>query len=270
MTFNERVKRALQNSPVCVGLDSDYKLIPEFLKTDSNPVFKFNQWIINKTWDQVGAYKLNFAFYEALGASGWEILIKTCNHVRSLSSDIVLIADAKRGDIGNTADQYADAILYDLDFDCLTVNPYMGMDSVEPFIKNPRKGAFILCLTSNPGSKDIQYLVSDGKPVYMHVAEKVMAWNRNNNCGLVVGATHAEAMRHVRDFAKEIPFLIPGVGAQGGDLSETVKINYNGHYINAFINVSRSVIFASRENDFDEKAREAVLKIKNQITWTLR
>ncbi len=268
MCYSDKMEKALHRSSICIGLDTDAEKLPETLKGKKDPVLSFNRAIAEATFKKTGAYKLNFAFYESLGVAGWEIMNATVRHIRSLSPDILLIADAKRGDIGNTADQYAKAILRELDFDSVTVNPYMGYDSVEPFIRKPDKGAFILCLTSNPGSRDFQYSTDGNMTLYERIARKSGEWNLHNNSGLVVGATHPEEMQRIRMLAVDLPFLIPGIGAQGGDLASAVRINFNGDYVNAMINVSRSVIYASGGNDFAEAAEKAASEIYNEIEKT--
>jgi orotidine-5'-phosphate decarboxylase len=265
MTFHHRLEQALLHSSICVGLDPDITLIPAVLRSEKNPILQFNRAIIDATADLVGAYKPNFAFYEAHGRDGWAALDETVKHIRSRSAVPIVLADAKRGDMGNTARMYAKAILSDLDFDGVTVNPYLGWDSVEPFVEDPAKGVFILSLTSNPGSGDFQYLNVSGKKLYERVAEKTLEWNKHKNCGLVVGATHAEEMQQLRTLAGDLPFLIPGVGAQGGDLDSAVRINFDGKKINGLINSSRAIIYASKEKDFAEAARLAVLEMKRQI-----
>lgn len=265
MTFQQRSEKALLHSSVCVGLDPDLSLLPASLRAASNPVLTFNTALIDATWDLVGAYKPNFAFYESLGVQGWEILIKTVKLIRSHSDSILIIADAKRGDIGNTSVKYAQAILQEMDFDCITVNPFMGFDSVEPFIQDVNKGAFILCLTSNKGSADFQRLRTDGMANYEAVAKNVLRWDKLKNCGLVVGATHAEEIRHLREISGNMPFLVPGIGAQGGNLEAVVQSNWDGEKVNAFINASRSIIYASSNDDFADRAREETLKMKKSV-----
>ena len=270
MTFQQRAVEALSHSSICVGLDPDLALIPASLRYESNPVLAFNRALIDATYDSVGAYKPNFAFYEAIGIEGWKTLMETVKHIRARSKRVLVIADAKRADIGNTSAKYAQAILQDLDFDSVTINPYMGKDSVEPFIRDEKKGAFILCLTSNKGSEDFQRLDVSGRKGYEIIAENVLKWNTMNNCGLVVGATHPEEMKRLRSISGSMPFLVPGIGAQGGDLKTAVKVNYDGSKVNAFINSSRSVIYASDGKDFAERARAEVIKLKLSIEHILK
>lgn len=265
MTFKERVDTALAKSSVCIGLDPDLSLMPEILRSKKNPIFEFNRAIIDATMETAGAYKPNFAFYEAMGVEGWRILIDTVKHIRSRSDQVLIIADAKRGDIGNTSLKYAQAILHDMNFDCITLSPYMGFDSVEPFIRDEKKGAFVLCLTSNKGSDDFQRIDADGQKNFEKIAKSVLEWNKLNNCGLVVGATHPGEMKHIRSISGEMPFLVPGIGAQGGDLEAVVEANWDGSKINAFINSSRGIIYASKEKDFAERAGEEAAKLKQSI-----
>ena len=265
MTFKERVDKALAKNSVCVGLDSDVALMPEVLRSHKNPILTFNCAIIDATIENVGAYKPNFAFYEAMGIEGWQTLMDTVKHIRSRSDNVLIIADAKRGDIGNTSLKYAQAILYDMDFDCITVSPYMGFDSVEPFIRNETKGAFVLCLTSNKGSDDFQRIETGGQKNYEKIAKSVLEWNRLNNCGLVVGATHPGEMKSIRRISGNMPYLIPGIGAQGGDLEAVVEANWDGTKMNAFINSSRGIIYASKEKNFAERAEEETIRLRLAI-----
>lgn len=265
MTFHERSINALTFSSVCIGLDTDPELLPAAVRSEKDPVLAFNCAIIDATCDLAGAYKPNFAFYEAIGIDGWRILVETVKYIRSRTPKALIIADAKRGDIGNTSLKYAQAILREMDFDCITLSPYMGADSIEPFIRDEKRGAFVLCLTSNKGSDDFQRLESGGIRNYEHVIKHTQKWNRLNNCGLVVGATHPQEMMQIRGLAGSMPFLVPGIGAQGGDLSAVVKANYDGFKVNAFVNSSRGIIYASKGNDFAERAREETLRLKQLI-----
>ncbi len=250
-----------KNSLLCIGLDVHPDKIPVYLKKEPDPVFAFNKAIIDATCDITAAYKPNLAFYEALGTCGWDSLKKTMAY---MPENVLAIGDAKRGDIGSTAERYAEA-LFDLRFDAVTLSPYLGIDSIKPFIQHKDKGVFILCLTSNPSSCDFQYLEAEGKPLYLHVAEKVQSWNQNNNCGLVVGATHETEIRSIRRAASELPFLIPGIGAQGGNLQAAVEWGTNEIAANALINSSRGIIYASSDQNFALKAAEAA----NQLNYAI-
>jgi orotidine-5'-phosphate decarboxylase len=251
---------------LCIGLDTDYNKIPDILKNSENPVLEFNSRIINATKHLVCAYKINFAFYESLGSKGWEIIEKT---LKIIPQNIITIADAKRCDIGNTSKLYAKAFFENYNFDAVTVSPFLGFDSVEPFLEYKDKGIFILTLTSNPGSQDFQYLKIDGTPLYIKVLDKILDWNKNNNCGLVVGATHPEELLKIRSSAPSLPILIPGIGAQGGDLQATIRAGCNKDGELVLINLSRAVIYASKDANFAEEAARVTLYYRNQINQIL-
>ncbi len=257
---------AKNNSLVCVGLDSDFDKLPPHLKNSENPQFDFNKAIIDATHDLVCAYKPNSAFYEALGAKGMEQLKMTCDYIKNTYPEIPIILDAKRADIGNTNEGYV-AYAYDyLGVDAITLHPYLGSEAIKPFLERVDKAAIILCRTSNPGAGEFQDLVSDGQKIYQIVAKKVVnEWNKNNNCFLVVGATYPEELAEVRGMAGDMIFLVPGIGAQGGDVEKTVKAGLNSKKAGMVINSSRGIIFASGGEDFAEKAREETLKLRNEI-----
>jgi len=263
MTFMEKLTGAADknDSLLCIGLDPDPALMPADMST-----LDFNKAIIDATSDLVCAYKLNFAFYEALGSEGFDTLEQTARYV---PEGIPVIGDAKRGDIGNTARAYAQAIFSKLDLDAATVNPYLGSDSIEPFIQYQDKGVFILCRTSNPGSADLQSLVcrADGenRPLFQAVAQKASQWNRYGNIGLVVGATHPDELRRIRRSHPDMPILIPGVGAQGGNLDKAVAFGVDAKGQRAIISSSRQVIYASRGEDFADAARKAAAGLREQI-----
>lgn len=264
MRFVEKLLNASRknNSLVCVGLDTDPQKIPKHLLTEEYPTLAFNQKIIDSTSDLVCAYKPNMAFYEAQGSRGWESLRRTCEYI---PEEIPVIIDAKRGDIGNTARMYARALFEELRGDAITVNPYMGQDAVSPFLEYEGKCAFVLCLTSNEGAKDFQLSKVDGKPLYEIVAEKVLSWNEKGNCGLVVGATHPEQLKRIREIAPSLPFLIPGIGAQAGDVESTVKFGTDENGELAIINSSRGILYASSQEDFDQAARNEALRLRDSI-----
>jgi orotidine-5'-phosphate decarboxylase len=241
---------------LCIGLDPDPELMPGV------DVLQFNKAIIEATCDLVCAYKPNLAFYEALGTEGLAILEKTVKYV---PGDIPVIADAKRGDIGNTAKAYAKALFSILGFDAATVNPYLGFDSIEPFINYQDKGVFILCRTSNQGATDFQNLRTNSLPLYEVVAKKAKEWNIHGNIGLVVGATYPEELKKVRSICPEMPLLIPGIGAQGGDLASAVGYGVDARGEKAIINVSRQILYASKEKNFAQAARNMAEKIRTQI-----
>lgn len=252
-----------KNSLLCVGLDTDIEQIPKFLLKEKDPLIIFNQEIIKATSDLAVAYKPNIAFYETLGISGWYLLEKT---LEAIPSNCIVIADAKRGDIGNTSRKYAELFFQSYQFDAITVSPYMGFDSISAFLEFEGKGVFILCLTSNPGSIDFQYLNIESEPLYMKVARKTIEWDLDyGNCGLVVGATHPEDLGSIREAAPALPFLIPGVGAQGGNLYTAIQYGTDSQAGSALINASRSIIYASKEKDFAEVARNSAKDLLTEI-----
>jgi orotidine-5'-phosphate decarboxylase len=247
-------------SLLCIGLDPNPELMPAV------DVLEFNKAIIDATRDLACAYKPNLAFYEALGTAGLAILEKTIKYV---PGDIPVIGDAKRGDIGNTAKAYARALFLVLGFDAVTVNPYLGFDSVEPFVSYEDRGVFVLCRTSNKGAVDFQDLNTDGRPLYEAVAHKAREWNTRGNVGLVVGATYPEELKRVRSICPEMCLLIPGIGAQGGDLASAVNYGVDARGERAIINVSRQVLYASREEDFARAARAVAEKLRKEINFHL-
>jgi orotidine-5'-phosphate decarboxylase len=258
MRFTDKLLNASRKNEswLCIGLDPDAERMPEV------DVLQFNKAIVEATSDLVCAYKPNLAFYEALGTQGLVTLEKTIKHI---PGHIPVIGDAKRGDIGNTAKAYAKALFSILGFDAATVNPYLGHDSIEPFISYRDKGVFILCRTSNKGAADFQDRRIDGLPLYEVVAQKAREWNIQGNVGLVVGATYPEQLKKVRSICPEMPLLIPGIGAQGGDLASAVRYGVDAQGEKATINVSRQILYASREKDFAQAARDAAEKIRSQI-----
>ncbi|MCD6250211.1 MAG: orotidine-5'-phosphate decarboxylase [candidate division Zixibacteria bacterium] len=250
-------------SHICLGLDIDPKKMPSANSGSLKGMFDFVHEIIQATSDQVCAYKPNLAFYESHGPDGLALLQLI---VERIPENIPIIIDGKRNDIGNTATQYANALFERYLADWVTINPYMGYDSVRPFLDYKDKGVFILCLTSNAGSRDFQLLEVDGKPLYKIVAERVNSWNKDNNCGLVVGATHPEQLREIRAIAGDMPILIPGVGAQGGSLEKAIDAGTDSFHKLGLVNVSRSVLYASNGTDFAEKARQEVIKLNEIVT----
>lgn len=250
------------NSMICLGLDLDVKRMPSDYAGSLKQMFEFAHRVIDATSDLVCAYKPNLAFYEQHGPEGLSLL----KLIRDRIPDhIPVILDGKRNDIGNTAGHYARALFETYRADWVTLNPYMGYDSMRPFLEYKDKGVFVLCLTSNAGSKDFQELIVNGKPLYMEVAEKVNYWNKDQNCGLVVGATHPEQLRDIRRVSGEMPILIPGVGAQGGSLEDAVLYGTDNFQKLAVINVSRSVLYASRDADFAQKARQELEKLNASV-----
>ncbi len=268
MTFAEKYKQIVRknNSLVCVGLDSDYKKIPEFLKGKKNSVFEFNKAIIEATHDLVSCYKPNTAFYEGSGAEGVRQLKLTCDYLRQNYPEVPLLIDAKRGDIGNTNEGYMNYVFEYLGADGVTMQPYLGGEALKPLLKQKDKGIFILCKTSNPGAGEFQDLKIDGEPLYMHIARSVaQKWNTNGNCMLVVGATYTDDLKKVREIVGEMIILVPGVGSQGGDVEKTIKAGLNSQKSGLIVNASRSIIYASSKEDFAQKAREATLVLREEI-----
>lgn len=263
-SFTDRLRavQETQNSLLCIGLDTDINRLPAHLPHTSEGVLEFNKELIDTTSDIVCAYKLNLAFYEALGEQGWRVLNETRKRI---PSSVIAIADGKRGDIGNSSDLYARSLINELHFDASTVHPYMGRDSLEPFFRTPEHGVFVLTLTSNPGAKDFQYLKAGGKPLYEQVIARVKRWNTQRNLGLVAGATRPAQLKRIRLLAPHLPLLIPGVGAQGGDLKRAVQYGCDKHGFLAVINAGRNVIYASAGEDFAGAARSAALAIRDQI-----
>jgi len=264
MNFVQRLQLVQRkaNSLVCIGLDTDITKIPESLRSLENPVLEFNRRIIEGTKEFVCAYKLNLSFYECLGEHAWQTVRQT---LACIPEEIITIGDAKRGDIGNSSAMYAKALVDDYHFAATTVNPYLGGDSVAPFLKNADQGAFILAVTSNPGAKDFQYLKVKGRPLYEQVIARVKKWNTQKNCGLVVGATRPKELQRVRKIVPDMPILIPGVGAQGGDLKAAVRFGCDRHGELAVINAGRSIIYASHGDDFVGAARRETMTLRDQI-----
>lgn len=250
-----------KQSFLCVGLDTDIKKIPKHLLDAEDPIFEFNKQIIDATKDFAVAYKPNIAFYEAMGAAGWASLEKTVNYI---PKDIFTIADAKRGDIGNTSSLYARAFFDNMNFDSVTVAPYMGSDSVKPFLAFDNKWVILLGVTSNEGGKDFQFLESDGKPLYQHVMEKSSTWGSDQNMMYVVGATRPEYLQSIRKIIPDHFLLVPGVGAQGGDLEAVCKNGMNDQ-CGLLINSTRGIIYASSGKDFAEVAQEEAKKLQEQM-----
>ncbi len=251
-------------SLLCVGLDTDLKKIPAHLRLKKNGILEFNKQIIDATKDFASAYKINFAFYEVLGKDGWTIIEKTRAMIPSLC---ISIADAKRGDIGNSSSYYADAILNTMEFDSITVAPYMGKDSVLPFLEHKNKGVFLLALTSNQGAFDFQYKKIGNRRLFEEVITTSQQWNMHKNLGFVVGATKSTDIQVVRKLAPDIPFLVPGIGAQGGSVEDVIRYGCTKDGFGVLINASRSILYASNGKDFAEAARSEALKLNNEINF---
>lgn len=251
-----------KKSFLCVGLDTDINKIPKFLLDFDDPVFEFNKRVIDATKDVCVAYKPNIAFYESLGPKGWESLEKTINYI---PKEIFTIADAKRGDIGNTSRMYAKTFFEYFDFDSVTVAPYMGIDSVAPFLEFEDKWVILLGLTSNKGSQDFQRIESDGTPLYESVIRKSQEWGSPSNLMYVIGATHPESFAQVREMAPDHFFLVPGIGAQGGDLSGVVDNGFNDD-CGLLINSSRGIIYAGGDSeDFAEHVKASAATLQGQL-----
>lgn len=258
----EEIKK--KQSFLCVGLDTDLEKIPPHLLDTEDPVFEFNKQIIDATKDYCVAYKPNIAFYEALGAKGWESLQKTIEYI---PSNIFTVSDAKRGDIGNTSKLYAKAFFESMNFDSVTVAPYMGSDSVTPFLEFDNKWVILLALTSNKGSQDFQTYDSD-KPLFEKVLAKSQEWGTDENMMYVVGATKADMMRRVRELAPDHFLLVPGVGAQGGSLDEVAR-NAMNSTCGLLVNSSRGIIYKSNEKDFAEVAGKEAQKLQLEMKTLL-
>jgi orotidine-5'-phosphate decarboxylase len=264
MVFDQQL-RSIQrknNSLLCIGLDSDIRQIPKSLLRYADPITEFNRRIIEATKDLVCAYKLNLAFYEVLGERGWHIVHET---LARIPKTIITIGDGKRGDIGNSVERYARLIFEDYKFDAATVNPYMGEDSVMPFLKRKEQCAFILTVTSNKGAKDFQFLKVNGRPLYEKVLQKIHQWNTKKNCGVVAGTTHPGVLKRLRELAPTLPFLLPGIGAQQGDLELAVRHGCDTHGGLAIISSSRSILYASHDENFPDAARAAALTLRDTI-----
>jgi len=254
----------LKKSFLCIGLDTDPQKLPQHLLDTEDPVFEFNRQIVEATADLCVAYKPNIAFYEAQGPQGWVSLAKT---LAVIPDEIFTIADAKRGDIGNTSELYARAFFENMNFDSVTVAPYMGADSVKPFLVQPGKWVILLALTSNPGSQDFQMLkLADGNEEYLfeQVLRSSSSWATAGQMMYVVGATQAEYVQRVRALVPEHFLLVPGVGAQGGSLEEISRLGMN-RQCGLLVNSSRGIIYASSGPDFAEKAREAALAVQREM-----
>ncbi|MBI4065452.1 orotidine-5'-phosphate decarboxylase [Candidatus Gottesmanbacteria bacterium] len=268
MTFQQKLDAIVvkNNSLVCVGLDSDIKKLPKHVESEKYPQFSFNKAVIDATHDLVCAYKPNSAFYEARGVDGIRELKMTCDYLHTKYPNIPIILDAKRADIGSTNEGYVTYAFDYLGVDAITLHPYLGREAIQPFLNRKDKGCIILCRTSNPGAGEFQDLTSSAEPLYKVVARKVVSeWNKNDNCLLVVGATYPEELAEVRKLAEDMTFLVPGIGAQGGDIEKTVKSGLNSTKAGMIINSSRGIIFASAEKDFEKRARQEATLLKDQI-----
>jgi orotidine-5'-phosphate decarboxylase len=269
MTTSQLIEQIrLKKSFLCIGLDVDLTKIPAHLLEREDPIFEFNKAIIDATHDICVSYKPNTAFYEAYGIKGWQSLLKTIEYINKNYPNIFTIADAKRGDIGNTSSMYAKAFFEDLNFDSVTVAPYMGKDSVEPFLAFENKHTIMLALTSNEGAFDFQTLNINEQELYKTVLETSKNWKNSQNLMYVVGATKAEYFTEIRKIVPNSFLLVPGVGAQGGSLAEVCKYGMNEN-IGLLINSSRGIIYASNGTDFTEKARDEAVKLQVEMEGIL-
>jgi orotidine-5'-phosphate decarboxylase len=266
MNYNELYSQiCAKKSFLCVGLDSDTKLLPESLKGEQYPVFKFNQEIVDATAEYTVAYKPNTAFYEAFGTAGWEQFEMTVDYIKSRYPEIMVIADAKRGDIGNTAKRYAQAFYEQNRCDAVTLAPYMGRDSVQPFLDYEDKWAIVLALTSNPSAVDFEM----GNDLYKKVITTVMSWGSIDNTMFVVGATRPEMLADIRQICPDHFLLVPGVGAQGGTVADVAKYGLNDH-CGLLVNSSRGIIFKSKEADFADAAAKAAKELRDEMALVLK
>jgi orotidine-5'-phosphate decarboxylase len=255
--YNRRAEVA--NSLLCVGLDSVLERLPDRFKSAEHPQFVFNRWIIDQTHEVVSAYKPNIAFYEARGEAGLHDLALTMDYLREQHPGILTICDAKRADIGSTNMGYVAGILDHLGFDAITLSPYLGREALAPFLSRAEKGCIILCRTSNPGADEFQDLNVNGKPLWQIVAEQVRDhWNTHGNCMLVAGATYPDELRQIRAIVGEMTLLVPGIGAQGGDIEKTVRAGLNTDGKGMIINSSRGIIFADDPGEAARSLRDAI------------
>jgi orotidine-5'-phosphate decarboxylase len=253
-----------QQSLVCVGLDPEPEKFPVAVRTLPNAIFEFNRRIIDATADYACCFKPQFAHYAALAAE--DQLLATIRYIHKQHPGIPVILDSKRGDIGSTAAKYAHESFERYGADAVTVNPYLGFDSVEPYLQYRDRGVVILCRTSNPGARDFQDLECGGQRLYRHVAERVaQQWNAAGNCLLVIGATYPQELAEIRAVVGDLPFLVPGVGAQGGDVAAAVRAGRTAGGFGLVLNSSRGILYASRENDFEAAARAAARALRDEI-----
>ena len=264
MTSQEKLNKKLeQNFHICVGLDTDLEKIPKYFLSEKEPIVAFNKSVIENTAASAAAYKINFAFYEKYGAKGFDLIAHTLEFI---PDDILTIADAKRGDIGNTSEMYAKAVFEELHFDSITLHPYMGFDSLQPFLNYKEKIHFILALTSNKGALDFEnQLLSDGKFLYQRVIDKVNEWNTENNCGIVFGATKIEDLKQNIQSFKNLYILLPGVGAQGGSLEEVTRLFLANKNKNYLVNASRALLYCDGSINFPKSLRTQMDTYNNSI-----
>ena len=257
-----------KKSFLCVGLDVDLDKIPKHLHKHEDPIFEFSKAIIDSTYPFAIAYKPNLAFFESYGLKGWNSLEKIINYINSNHPEIFTIADAKRGDIGNTSSKYARTFFETLNFDSITVNPYMGRDSIEPFLQYDNKYTILLSLTSNSGSSDFQFQLDNGKPLYLSVIKKSLSWKNKENLMYVIGATKAESLKEVREIIPNSFLLVPGIGAQGGSLSDVCRFGLNEN-CGLIVNSSRQIIYSDNSIDYAKKSAEISSLIQREMSEQL-
>ena len=269
MTAREKLNNKLKDGKhICVGLDTDISKVPMYLHSELAPVLKFNKIIIDNTYRYAAAYKINFAFYERDGSAGLDVLHQT---IKYIPEDILIIGDAKRGDIGNTSEMYAYSLFNQFMVDAATLSPYMGFDSLEPFLRNQDKINFILALTSNKGAEDFEKLeLMEGCQLFQKVISKVKEWNKLNNCGIVFGATNIEELKANVTSFDDLFVLLPGIGAQGGSLEEVTTVFKESNFKNFIINVSRSLIYKDKTKEFGKKAKEEIEYLNSTINSILK
>jgi orotidine-5'-phosphate decarboxylase len=269
--FTQKLAHAWEtnDSLVCVGLDPEIERFPRHMRAQSSPIFHFNKAIIDATADLVCAYKPQFAHYAAYEAE--DQLERTIEYIHRTYPGVPVILDAKRGDIGNTAERYAIEAFERYAADAVTVNPYLGGDSLEPFLRHEDRGVLVLCRTSNPGARDLQDLVVGGRPLYQAVAElAARSWNSRGNCLLVVGATYPRELAQIRELVGDMALLVPGVGAQGGDVAQAVQSGQTRSGTGLIVSSARAILYASAEADFARAAREATEKLRMQVNSVRR
>ena len=257
-----------KKSFLCVGLDVDLDKIPKHLHKYEDPIFEFSKAIIDSTSPFAIAYKPNLAFFESYGLKGWNSLEKIINYINSNYPEIFTIADAKRGDIGNTSSKYARTFFETLNFDSITVNPYMGRDSIEPFLEYGNKYTILLSLTSNSGSSDFQYQLDNGEPLYLSVIKKSLSWKNKENLMYVIGATKAESLKEVREIIPNSFLLVPGIGTQGGSLSDVCRFGLNDN-CGLIVNSSRQIIYSDTSLDYATKSAEISRLIQKEMSLQL-
>jgi orotidine-5'-phosphate decarboxylase len=268
ISASEKLKRKNKELKyICIGLDTDINKIPGHLKNSENPVLEFNKAIIDETSIHAAAYKLNFAFYEKFGEKGFDILKQTISYI---PDDILVIGDAKRGDIGNTSKMYAESVFEFFKCDSITINPYMGEDSILPFLEREDKLNFILALTSNPGADDFEKLrLNNNQFLFQKVIEKVKSWNKKKNCGIVFGATKIEELKDNIYSFNDLPVLLPGVGAQGGSLEDVLALFKENNKFNFIVNISRTIIYKGGDKNFAKTAKNEIINLNNSVKSVL-